>query len=70
MTTYKFSKKNKLTTGSYNYRKELFKVCDLCTKNDVHLFDTTDAPLFCPFDRSAVIPTNINERYVLKMNRC
>lgn len=32
MTTYKFRKKNKLTTGSYNYRKELFKVRDLCTK--------------------------------------
>ena len=37
-------------------------------KNDVRLFDTADSPLFFPFDRSVVISTNINERYVLKMN--
>lgn len=48
MTTYKFSKKNKLTMESYNYSKELFKVCDPCTKNDARLFDTADCPLFFP----------------------
>lgn len=33
---------------SYNYSKELFKVCDPCTKNDARLFDTADSPLFFP----------------------
>lgn len=70
MTTYKFDKKNKLTMESYNYRKELFKVCDPMHKNDARLFDTADSPLFFPFDRSVVILPNINERYVLKMNSC
>lgn len=47
MTTYKFSKKNKLTTGSYNYRKKLFKVCDLCTKM-MHVYLILQTLLYFP----------------------